>query len=128
MASPAANSGRRKRRPPATTVEGREIQLVALAVDVAEEQMRNGKVSAQVLTHYLKLGTERERLEREKLRKENTLLDAKANALASAERMERLYDEALKAMRTYQGHPDEAAYEAEELQGAFQDPRLRRAV
>ena len=92
-----------KKRRPATTPEGRENQLIALAVDLAEEQIKSGTVSSQVLTHYLKLGSSREKLEQERLRRENHLLAAKAEAMASAKRVEELYGKALNAMRTYVG-------------------------
>ena len=92
-----------QKRRPATTPDGRENQLVALAVDLAEKQIREGTVSSQVLTHYLKLGSSRERLEQERLRRENHLLEAKAEAMASAKRVEELYGKALNAMRNYAG-------------------------
>lgn len=93
------------RRPPATTPEARENQLISAAVDLAERQLHDGTASAQVISHYLKLGSSREKLEQEKLAKENELLDAKREALASAHRVEELYTQALTAMRTYQGQP-----------------------
>lgn len=89
--------------PPARTVEARENQLISLAVDEAERQLRSGTASSQVITHYLKLGSTREKLENEKLRRENDLLRAKTDALESAKKMEELVDEALKAMRSYSG-------------------------
>ena len=91
------------KRRPATTPEGRENQLISLAVDLAEKQIKEGTVSSQVLTHYLKLGSSREKLEQERLRRENHLLAAKAEAMASAKRVEELYGKALNAMRTYAG-------------------------
>ena len=91
------------KRRPATTPEGRENQLVALAVDLAEKQIKEGTVSSQVLTHYLKLGSSREKLEQERLRRENHLLSAKAEAMASAKQVEELYGKALEAMRSYAG-------------------------
>lgn len=94
------------RRPPATTPEAREKQLVSLAVSRAEQQIRDGTASAAVLTHYLKLASTREQLEQEKLRRENALLAAKAEAVESAKRVEELYKEALVAMRAYQGIDD----------------------
>lgn len=110
MNSLASSEGKPKRRksrpPPATTLEGRENQLISLAVDVAEEQMRTGKASAQVITHYLKLGTTREQLEQDRLRRENRLLEAKVEALNSSVRVEELMQDALKAMRTYSGQED----------------------
>jgi hypothetical protein len=77
--------------------------MIALAEDVAERQLREGRASAQVITHYLKLASGRERLERDKLEAENKLLAAKVEQLASTARMEEKYEEALKAMRSYQG-------------------------
>jgi hypothetical protein len=68
--------------------------------------MRTGKASAQVITHYLKLGTTREQLEQDRLRRENLLLEAKVEAIHSSVRVEELMQDALKAMRTYSGQED----------------------
>lgn len=92
---------------PARTIEARENQLIALAVDLAEKQLSNGTASAQVITHYLKLGTTTARLEKEKLARENQLLTAKTEALQSAKRIEELYLNALNAMRSYSGNGGE---------------------
>ena len=89
---------------PAITLEGRENQLIALAVDLAEKQLREGTASSQVITHYLKLGSTKERLEKEKLEEENKLLRAKTEALQSSQRSEALYEEAIKAFRQYGGY------------------------
>lgn len=88
---------------PATTLEGRENQLVSLAIDLAERQMRDGTATSQVITHYLKLGSTRELLEQQRLQQENELLRAKVEQLASTKRIEELYEQALNAMRTYAG-------------------------
>lgn len=103
------SKGRRPRRP-ATTPENRENQLVSLAMDLAERQMVEGTASAMVITHYLKLGTSREQMEQERLRRENELLTAKVETLASAKRVEELYEAALMAMRTYAGQEIEEEY------------------
>jgi hypothetical protein len=95
-----------KGRRPATTADGREGQLVSLAVDLAEQQLQAGTASAQVISHYLKLGSTREKLEQERLARENELLSAKVEQLASGKRIEELYGEALSAMRTYAGELD----------------------
>jgi hypothetical protein len=94
---------RRIRRPPATTPEARENQLVSQAVDLAERQLLDGTASAQVITHYLKLGSSREKLEQERLIRENAFLEVKMEAVASAKRVEELYSQALNAMRSYAG-------------------------
>lgn len=91
------------RRRPATTPEGREQQLIADAVDLAEKQIRAGTASAQVISHFLKLGSSRERLEQERLTHENELTKVKIEAMASQGRIEVLYKDALDAMKTYQG-------------------------
>lgn len=93
-------------RRPATTPEARENQMIALATDVAEQQLLSGNVTSQVLTHYLKLATAKERLEQEKLRRENILLQAKTEALAANKRLEELYTSAISAMKSYAGHDD----------------------
>lgn len=85
----------------ARTADQRERQMVDLAVDLAEQQLLDGTASASVITHYLKLGTTRERLEQERLAAENTLLKTKVNVLESSQKTEELYREALEAMRSY---------------------------
>ena len=98
------------RRKPATTPEGRENELVSQAVDLAEKQIRSGTASSQVITHFLKLGSTRERLEQQRLEHENELTRVKIEALESQKRVEELYMEALTAMRSYAGEfaPPEA--------------------
>ena len=95
---------------PAFTAEARQQQLIALATDLAEQQLLNGTASSQVIVHYLKLGTEKERRETERLEEEVKLLKAKTEALESSKRVEELYSAALKAMRTYSGQDQEDDY------------------
>lgn len=89
----------------AKTPEVREQQLIAAAVDLAEQQIMAGTASAQVITHYLKLGSSREQLEQQRLQGEVDLQKAKMDQMASAARVEELYLGALNAMRSYQGQP-----------------------
>lgn len=91
------------KRPPANSLEGRENQLIALAVDLAEQQLRDGTASSQTINHYLKMGSTREQLEQERLARENDLLEAKVEAMESVKRVEELYATALDAMRSYAG-------------------------
>ena len=93
-----------KRGRPALTPEGRENQMISLAIDLAEQQLREGTASSQVIVHYLKQASMRERLENERLKEENKLLRAKTEALQSEKRSEELVAEALKAFRNYAGH------------------------
>lgn len=92
-----------RRSRPANSIEGRENQLIALAVDLAEEQLRNKTASAQVITHYLKLGTTREKLEKEKLESENALLRAKTDNIANSRHEDDYYVKVLDALRDYRG-------------------------
>ena len=101
--------GRKKIRP-ALSPEARENQLIALAVDLAEKQLMEGTASSQVITHYLKLGTTKEKIEREIKKKKKELLEAKAENLRSAKKVEELYINALNAMKNYSGHGDENDY------------------
>ena len=89
--------------PPARSPEDREKQMINLAVNLAEKQLRDGTASAQVITHYLKLGTEREKLEREKLERENILLTAKTDAIRADSEDRRMYEETILAMMEYRG-------------------------
>ena len=91
---------------PAITPEARENQLVYLATELAEKQLREGTASSQVITHYLKLGSTKERIEKEILEKQKELITAKTEALQSQKRVEELYADAISAMRRYSGHGD----------------------
>ena len=75
--------GSMQKQTPAITPEGREDQMIAYAINLAEEQLRNGTASSQVITHYLKLGSMKERQERRKLEEEIKLLEAKTAAIKS---------------------------------------------
>lgn len=93
----------KRTRPPATTPEARENQMIALAVDLAEQQLAKGTASSQVITHYLKLGSTKEKLEKEILEKQKDLITAKTDAIQSGKRVEELYINALNVMRSYAG-------------------------
>ena len=92
---------------PAYTPEARESQMAALAMDLVEQRLRDGTASSQETTHFLKLVSSKAKLEQERLRLENELVAAKTKALANAEEIKVLYEEALKAMRRYGGHGDD---------------------
>lgn len=93
----------RKTRP-AMTPEAREKQMVSLAVDLAEKQLIEGTASSQVITHYLKLGSTKEAIEKEILERQKDLIEAKTEAMKSAKVVEELYANALEAMRSYSGN------------------------
>lgn len=97
-------SGESKKIRPALTPEARENQLIYLATELAEKQLRDGTASSQVITHYLKLGSSKEKLEKEILAENKKLLVAKTESLQSTKRIEELYKDAIKAMQRYSGH------------------------
>ena len=93
----------------AMTPEARENQLISLAVNLAEKQLREGTASSQVITHYLKLGSTKERMEKEMMAEQIKLLTAKTEALQSAKHVEELYTEAIAAFKRYNGQYDDPA-------------------
>lgn len=104
----SSSSEPQKKMRPALTPEARENQLISLAVDLAEQQLRDGTASSQVITHYLKLGSTKERIEKEILEKQKMLIEAKTQTLQSQQRIDALYEQAIKAMRDYSGHGGES--------------------
>lgn len=103
---PKDNKNPSRKTRPALTVEARENQLVSLAVDLAEKQLKEGTATSQVITHYLKIGSTKERIEKEILAEQRELIKAKTESLQSAKRVEELYTNALEAMKKYSGQGD----------------------
>lgn len=97
----------KERSRPALTPESRENQMISLAIDVAEQQLRDGTASSQVITHFLKLGSTKERLEQDLIREKKALIKAKVDAIKAAERIEQLYSSAITAMRSYRSSDGE---------------------
>ena len=95
------DTGRRTRERPAKDPEAREKQMIAYAIDLAEEQLINGTASSQVITHFLKLGTAQHKLELEKMKKENKLIDAKVEAYETNKDLVKMYENAMLAMSDY---------------------------
>lgn len=91
----------------ASTPEARENQLISMAYDLAEERLRNGTATSQEITHFLKQGAAKARLEQLKLEKEVALLNAKTEVLESSKVAEELYSEAIAAFRRYSGQISE---------------------
>lgn len=105
-AKPISSSDAPKRRRPAISPEARENQMISYAIDLAEKQLIEGTASSQVITHFLKLGSTKERIEKEILEKQKDLIEAKTKAYQASDEIKELYAEALKAMRTYSGQGD----------------------
>lgn len=102
----SSDSKKNKMRP-ALTPEARENQMIFLATELAEQQLRDGTASSQVITHFLKLGSSKEKLEHEILKEQKKLITAKTESLESSKRIEELYANAITAMREYGGHNNE---------------------
>lgn len=92
---------------PGQTLESRENQLILLATNLAERQLREGTASSQVIYHYLKLGSSRERLEQERLRNENSLAKAKTESIEAQKQQEIDFQEAMRAWRSYSGQEED---------------------
>lgn len=92
--------------PPARSAAARERQLIGMAMDLAEKQLKKGTATSQVITHFLKLATEQDELSREKTRNEIKLLKTKVESLESSQRIEELYINAMEAMKVYSGESD----------------------
>lgn len=100
----SSNSTRKIR--PALSPEARENQLISLAVDLVEQRLLDGTATSQETTHFLKLGSTKNRLELERMKEEIELSRAKRKAIDSGEEMKELYENAIEAMKAYSGHGD----------------------
>lgn len=98
----------------AMSLENREQQMITLAVDLAEQQLREGTASSQLITHYLKLATTREKIEQETMIANQKLIQAKVENLQSASRVEELYAEAISAMKRYGGQTEPTSSDDED--------------
>lgn len=92
--------------PPATTPEARESQLVAMAYDLAEKRMRDGTASAQEVVHFLRMGSQKDQLERDIMREQKKLVTAKTGSYETGKHLEELYDKMMNALKSYNGADD----------------------
>lgn len=97
---------KKKTRAPGATLENVEGRMISLTMRLAEKQLKDGTASSQVMTHFLKLGSSINQLEKEKLKGENHLMKVKAENLQSQKEIKTLYAEAMAAFRTYSGQDD----------------------
>lgn len=88
---------------PALTPEAKENEMISLAMDEAEKRLRDGTASNQLIVHFLKLGSTKERIEKDILERQKDLIEAKTQNLKAADRSEELYANALAAFRGYSG-------------------------
>lgn len=97
----------KRRRPTAKTPEAQENRMISMAMDLAEQRLLDGTASNQLICHFLKLGSTKERLEKEMMEKQMRNLDAKTEAIESSKRVEELYSEAIDAFKRYNGYLEE---------------------
>lgn len=102
-----SSSGTKRQMRPAITPEAQESQMISLAMDLVKQRLLDGTASSQETTHFLKLGSSKAVLERDKLLEENKLLKAKTEALQSQQRTEELIANAMKAFKSYNGYNGE---------------------
>lgn len=102
-ATPSTSTGTNRTTRPALSPEAEENQIISMAMDLAKKQIMEGTASSQVITHFLKLGSTKERIEKEILEKQKDLIEAKTKAYQASDEIKQMYTEALKAMRTYSG-------------------------
>lgn len=89
------------------TPEARENQMISLAMDLAEQQLRDGTASSQLITEFVKRGSTKARVEKELLEKQRDLAAAKAESIKAADRLEELLPKVMKAMGRYRGDDEE---------------------
>ena len=107
----SGSSGSQQKRRPAIDPEAREKQMISLAMDLAEQRILDGTASSQEIIHFLKLGSQKHQAEMDKLREENKLLRAKTEHLEASKVSSAMFEDAIKAMRNYQGVGDPDEYE-----------------
>lgn len=98
-----AKSINKRGSPPGKTPETREKQLISMATNEAERRIADGSATSQLLVHFLKLGTTKYELEKEKIKQENMLLEAKTNALKAEKELQELNDKVLASLKEYKG-------------------------
>ena len=101
----ASSDNKKSKSPPALSPEAYENRLISKAYKSVEKRIDSGEATAQELVHFLRLGSTKEQLELEKLKKENELLRVKADAIQSQKEVKELYTEAIDAFRKYSGLP-----------------------
>lgn len=107
--------GQTKNKPiPARTPEGRENQLINLAMNLAEEKLRNGTASSQIITSILNWATTKHQLENDKLRADLRVAEAKVEQMKRSEDSKDLYEKALAAFRSYQSVPEDDYYDEDD--------------
>lgn len=106
----ATNTEQRPKLPPALTPEARWSQMTALAMDLVEQRLRDGTASSQETTQFIRHASIMAQAQLEKVKLENELTVAKTKALEKDDEMKELCENAIRAMRNYQGRGDPDEY------------------
>lgn len=91
---------------PALTDDAEELQMISLARQLSMERMKSGTASAQEIVYWLKMGSSEKRIEKEILEEQKKLVKAKTKAINDAEVTAKAYQDAVAALKTYQGIED----------------------
>lgn len=91
---------------PVMSPEAVENRIINKAYKAIEKRIDEGTATAAELVHFAREGSLKQQYELEKLKKENELLRAKTEMIASQKEVKELYAEAISAFRRYSGIPD----------------------
>lgn len=81
----------------------RERENMFLATELAAKQLRDGTAKAQVVTHYLRMSSPREDIERRMMEAKIALLEGQLAACQNDMATQALIIEALESLREYRG-------------------------
>jgi hypothetical protein len=85
--------------------------MINLAMKLVEKRLLEGTASSAETTHFLKLATSKNELEKTKLEEENKLLRAKTETLQNAKHSEEMYGKVIAAMKKYNGLGEDDEYD-----------------
>ena len=100
--SASKRASTREKAPP-RTAEAQEQLMINLSMNQAEQMLREGRAPAQVVVHFLKLATEKAKFENEKLKADAELAKSKSEAMKAQSHSEELYENAIRAFKSYGG-------------------------
>ena len=101
------SDSKKKSNRTAISPQARENQIISAAYDLAERRILNGTASSQEIIHFLRMGSEKEKLERTKLQEENRLLRQKTKSLEASSNIEQLLKDGLNALNHYRANDRE---------------------
>lgn len=98
----------KRKLPPARTPEDQERRMINLSMKQAESMLEKGQASSMIVVHFLKLATEKAKLENERLKADIAVSNSKIEVMQSQKNSEELAKKAIEAFKSYSGkRPDE---------------------